>query len=267
MRLEALREKMRRILGAALSDSEAVRLVSEVVETRMEELWSRARDLHPRGWRPEIRVEGTEHLIRGLARKRGVVVWLMRSSGVIAPKRAFWQIGHPLTFLHNETHGSTTHTRLGLGVVARFYARAENQYLAERVLIPRDGSLRYLKTLTHRLEANACVALTGEHVGRQNVSADFLAFRREYATGAPSLAIRARATLVTAFCVREGFGQYRLVIEAPIPLDYDADRKSEARRAVQEFSSRLSRFVEHYPASWQGWLLPYVVDGLAPDNH
>ena len=264
-RLRALPEKIRRIMGDALGERDVTRLVSEVVEARMEELWGRARDLHPCGWRPQIRIEGTEHLIHGLDKKRGVVVWLMRSCGVITPKRAFWQAGYPLTFLHSEAHGSTTQTRLGLGIVARLYAHAENQYLAERVLIPHDGSLRYLKTLTRRLEENACVALTGEHHGRRNVSANFLAFHREYATGAPSLAIRCGAPLVTAFCVREGFGRYRLVIEEPIPLDYDAARKDEIHRAVQEFSTRLSRFVMRHPESWQGWLLPYVVDGLAPD--
>ena len=194
-------------------------------------MWGRLRGLRREGYAPHIEVDGLEHVRGALARGRGVVVWCMRVGSATVIKRGFREQGLPLTHLSRVEHGSATTSRLGISVVAPLYRRVEDTALAERVQIPLGESLAYLRTLSERLAANACVSIFGEHPGRQTVEVDILGIRRRLALGAPSIAWRADAGLVTAYALRESAFRHRVVVRRSC-------RSIAARRAGSSPSRR-----------------------------
>jgi predicted LPLAT superfamily acyltransferase len=177
----------------------------------------------------------------------------MRVGSATVLKQGFHGAGFPLTHLSRFDHGSRTTTRLGIEVVAPFYRRAEDAYVAERVQIPADGSLGYLRTLEQRLQANRCVSIFGEHAGRQSMQVPILGIPRPFALGSPSIAWRSGSGLLTAYVLREGVFRYRLVVEREIAVETDVPRRRFAERAVLEYARRLEHCVRGHPPDWQTW--------------
>ena len=207
--------------------------------------------MHRFGWRPTIDVDGFEHVDRALQSGRSVVVWVMPFCGGVIFKRAFWRQGIPLIHLSNEGHGAPSQTKLGLTVAGPLMRRAESLHLAERVVIPRDGSLRYLRVLKDQLNANKCISIVGEHRGRTNVRTPFLDGTAEFATGAPALAWSEGAALLTAYTTRQRFFHYKLTIETISP-DARPDKRAFVETAVEQFAERLQRTVTSVDAPPNG---------------
>jgi lauroyl/myristoyl acyltransferase len=267
--LDRVAARMRSHLPAGQRDETELRLLAEQhVRSRLEDMWGRVRGLR-RGFRPRIEAEGLEHVRGALARGRGAVVWCMRVGSAIVLKQGFREAGLPLTHLSRADHGTLTRTRVGIELVAPLYRRVEDRALEERVQIPLDGSLAYLETLAERLAANRCVSIFGEHPGRRSVAVTVVGVKRLFALGAPSVAWRADAGLITAYVLREGPFRHRMVVEEPIAVDRTVDRKRFAERAVHEFASRLERCIVRHPADWQGWFYLDALErqtGAAPET-
>lgn len=259
--VDQLAARMRRRLPAPGDGSDVGHraLAEDHVRGRIEDMWGRVRGLRRHGYRPSIEVEGLEHLHGALARGRGALVWCLRVGSATVIKQGFEGCGLPLVHLSRAEHGSATTTRVGIGLVAPLYRRVEDRALLERVQIPLDGSLAYLRTIAERLAANRCVSIFGEHAGRQSVEVEVLGIRRRFALGAPSLAWRGGAGLLTAHAQREGPFRHRLVIDEEIPVDRALPRKRFAEDAVHQFAARLERCIERRPADWQTW---FYLDAL-----
>ena len=91
------------------------------------------------------------------------------------------------------------------------------RHLAERVVLPRDGSLDYLRTLVRRLEQNRVVSVFGNIQGaRAAKGIEILGTHRKLATGAPALARRTDAALLTMRARRLGPLEYEVVIDEAI---------------------------------------------------
>lgn len=230
------------------------KLAFDYFRMRLEDMWGRLRGMRRYGWQPEIEIEGMERVVEARSRGRGVILWSMRFSSSTAIKQAFHRAGLPLVHVSREDHGAPSKTKLGVGVIAPMFCRAENPYLAERVQIPLDGSLGYLDELRQRLRDNACVSIFGEHQGMQNVEVQVLGARQHFALGAPSLAWLENSVLLTVYSLRVGPYQYRVVIDKEIPVTRTIPRKQFAAQAVEEFGRRLERLIVAYPTDWQGWL-------------
>jgi lauroyl/myristoyl acyltransferase len=243
---------MGRALGkdASFDDAAAARAFWRM---RLEDAWGRSRAVRRMAWRPRVRLEGLERLEQALLRGHGAVLWGMRLASATAIKQALYGVGRPLVHLSRAQHGSPTETRLGLGLCAPLYCRAENPYLLERVVIPMDGSPRYLQQLRRRLAENGCVSIFGEHSGRQNVVRPVLTTHLSFAVGAPSLAWSEGAALLTVSAHREAPLAYRVEIDEEIPIDPAIPRKSFAEQAVTEFARRLESKIRRHPSDWQGW--------------
>jgi lauroyl/myristoyl acyltransferase len=253
-RLRKLSETMARLLPEESRREDPRRIALDHYAMRLEDMWGRARGIGFQGWHPEIEIEGIEHVRAALARGRGAVVWSMRFSSATALKQAFHRAGLPLVHLSRVSHGASSATRTGLGIVGSLYCRAENPYLAERVRIPMDGSVSYINTLRRHLRNNLCVNIFGEHTGRQNAPATVLGLRWPFALGAPSLAWSEDAALLTAYTLRTGSLRYHVVVDKEIPVDRSIGRREFARQAVVEFARRLETLIVSHPADWQGWL-------------
>ena len=227
--------------------------VHEHLRRRYEHLLGKIQDTHAQGWHPETRLSGADHLQAALARGNGVVLWGMSFCGSLVPKMALHQAGFPVTHLSTPYHGGPSRSRATVQVLNRWHTASENKYLSERVVIPFNGSIGYLRQLKKTLRRNGCVSISGEAPGRRNVSATCLGERVAFAVGAPHLAHSTGAALVTHYTRRLGPGRYQTVIEPPIDIDEHTGRRDARRVAVEAFASRLERQVRSAPADWDGW--------------
>ncbi len=230
-------------------------LAAHFDEMRVELDWLRARSLHLRGPHVDTTVEGREQL-PGLGESpragEGVVLWGMSFCGTLVVKTALSRAGIPLVHLSGVGHGgSFPPTRFGLRIVSPLYCRAENRFLAERVLIPVDGSLGYLRTLIDRLERGHVVYLAGERrATRRNTRVPCLGRPTEFARGAPGLAYRTGSPLLPVTVYRTGVLSYRVVIEEPVDVDRSLPRDEFIHEAIVQFAERVGRNVLEHPSDW-----------------
>lgn len=247
-----LEDKIRKALPAD-THPDASAIAQQHILMRLEDIWGLLRGMRRFGWRPEIEWEGREQLDEALREGRGIVLWNMRFTSSTATKQGFYREGLPLVHLSRTNHGCSTHTRLGLGVVAPFHCRSENCYLEERIQIPSGKSLNYVQRLRERLRDGSLVSIFGEHEGRQNYDGLLFGAERKIALGAPSLAWLEDAALFTVAPMRVGPFRYRIVIDEAIPVDRDVPRRKFAELAAQEYLRRLEARILQHPADWQGW--------------
>ncbi len=242
-----------RVLGMAPESQEALAIAREHYRITIASAWGRIRGTHRRGWKPEIQIEGLDKIHKALDRGKGVILWRWSFCSTPVVKIAMWRSGIPLVHLSREIHGAWSYGWIGRRVINPLYRRAEDCYLTERVVIPMDGSLAYMKTLLEHLNENAVVSIVGDLTGSQNVTVDLLDGKAKYATGAASLAWKTGATLLTVYAVAESRSGYRVVVDEPVEVDRSLVRKEFVRQAIAVFSERLQRAIERHPANWSHW--------------
>ena len=167
--------------------------------------------------------------------------------------RAMSEAGVPVTHLSRVTHGVPGGSRLGIAAASRFYRAAENRHLQARVVMHDATSPSYFKQLGELLATNHAVTIRGD-VGLTSSSqrAPCLGVEFKLASGAPRLAFRSSAPLLTACAKRLGPFHYQVVIQGAV----DADRsrkKSFVSQAVTEYSRRLDQQLLENSPDWQGW--------------
>lgn len=263
-RVRQLGLRMAKALPLPAGRQDSMQLGRDHVRLCVELWWGRFRGLRRRGWRPVLELEGVEHLRRGLEAGRGVLLWRMNFCGNPAFLQGLATHGICVVHLSNEHHGAPSCSRLGLRWTAPLYRRAEEEYMAARIVIPLDQSLGYIRELLDLLRQNAVVSIVGENRGRSNVTIPILGSEVEIATGAPALAHKSGAALLTAHIERTGFFRFRVVIHEPIEAERTLGRKEFVQRAANEFARRLEVCLAKRPADWMGWLrprYPVVMDG------
>jgi Bacterial lipid A biosynthesis acyltransferase len=245
-------ERMRLVLQPLLPVADFHALATEYCRMFRENQWMRCRAIH-RGVVPvSTTVVGLPHLESARSRGRGVILWGMSFCETLVVKMGLHRAGVPLVHLSTVNHGSALPpTRLGLRLVAPLYTAAELPYLAERVVIPADESLGYMRVLMDRLAANHCVSIAGDGVARrQNVTAMVLGREARFAPGAPGLAWKMGSALLPLHVVREGPLTYRIVIDQEIDVDRSVEKSTFISRAVREFARRLEQRVVEHPSDW-----------------
>ena len=245
--------QMRRRLGTPLAEAETRALYVEHLKRKYVHLLGRARDVHARGWQPEIELCGAEHLEQALAGGRGAVLWVTAFCGPLVPKIALARRGFRIAHLSMPVHGGFSVSRAAVYVLNPWTRRSEDKHLAERVVIPLDGTLGYMRRLREILLASGCVSIAGEHRGRQNVTVPFLGETETFATGAWSLARSTGAALLTVHAYSLTPGAYRVVIGPPVAIEPNLTRRDEARAVIGELAARLERSVRAHPADWERW--------------
>ncbi len=246
-----IRERMEQVLGGGAGQVDLEQAAIEYCRRTLEERWGHWRALHRRGWQVETEIEGLEHLGAARSAGKGVILWGMSFCGYLVPKMALHRAGAELVLLSAADHGAHyPPTRLGLAVVGPLFRLAENRYLSERVAIPPDQSLRYLRTIKARLEANRNVWIAGERAApRGNVTVGLFGREVRLATGSASLAFSLGSALLPVDVVRERSFRYRLRIDRPIAPP-SADKEGFVTAAVTEFAARVERRILEHPADW-----------------
>jgi lauroyl/myristoyl acyltransferase len=203
---------------------------------------------HPRGWRPDVRLEGREHLDRALGAGRGAIVWV--APFVFTPlvtKMVLHAAGYGLVHLSRLGHGYSP-TRFGVRVLNPVRTRAEDRYLAERVVIGEGCSLgEAMRTLARRLAANRAASITVGAQGVKTRAAPFLGGELRVATGAPNLALRTGAPLLPVFTVRDAPGRFLTVIESPLQADQNLGRERATQDLVADLVARIEGHARRWP--------------------
>jgi lauroyl/myristoyl acyltransferase len=255
-KLERLASRMSKTLAVRSSGRDLTEQARSHYGLMLEGAWARARNLHARGWDPITTVEGLARLQDAQAAGRGTILWRMTFGNTLIAKIGLARAGVPLVHLSMENHGGSSEGWIARYLLGPLFRRTENRYLRERVVIPGDGSTgAVMKTLLQRLSSdNAVVSIIGDvRRGTQNIATPFFDAQAQFAVGAPSLAWKTGAALLPVYAVREAAERYRIVIDEPIVVSRDLDRKEYVKRATEEFSTRMQAAIVRHPGSWSEW--------------
>lgn len=249
--LEAVARRIRDALPGRFTPVQARELAEEWYSRATELSWGRLRELHRSGWRIRVDLEGAEHLDRALERGRGGVVWFSSFCDSAILMRALAENGTRLSHLSMQNHGAPARSRFGLRLVAPIHRRAEQRYLAERIVMRKPSAPGYVKQVREALAANRAVSVRGDLARNASLEATFLGRPCLFTTGAPRMAHAAQAPLMTSATFRVGPGHYKVIIDRELQLP--ERRRDYVEEAVAEYVRRLERRIGENPADWEGW--------------
>jgi lauroyl/myristoyl acyltransferase len=203
----------------------------------------------PRRWRAATRVEGLERIGAAQEQGRGVILWVAPFVfGALATKRALHEAGVTLHHLSTWMHGSSSRSRFGIRCISSIRVKAENRYLAERVVIPPGGSMHQpLRRLSALLNERAVVSITVGSMGAQPQTAPFLKGRIRVATGAPSLALRTGAVILPVVTARTAPTAFTTWIDPPLATDGPGNTDERRAAIVAALAGRLEPHARRWP--------------------
>ncbi len=234
-----------------------VRIIAGYMEERMQLL----REYRPGGWRGRIELTGESHLTEALERGRGAVLWSCPFTHAdLVVKTALARAGHSVNHLSARSRGFQpnhchpwTPTRFGNRYLSRLRTSVEDRYLEERILMPRDGSLGYVRRLERILRGNEILSIRAGAFGHGTAEAPILGGHQTLATGAPSLAVATGAALLPVFLVRHGRGRFEVVIEPPMEAATGLTPRAACEDLIRRYTERLETYVLRSPELWSGW--------------
>ena len=182
--------------------------------------------------RPEVRVEGHEHLLSAQRARRGAII--------LTGHLGNWEVGGVLI------------RRMGwpMNVVALPHADPQMDHLFNRqrercglnvIPLGREATRRSLE----RLRRGELLGLLGDWVfGEAGVMASLCGRQVLLPRGPATLSLRSRSPIVPTFLIREGAWKFRLCFEPPIWPD------SSVQHLSQRFAHVLERYLQRFPAQW-----------------
>ena len=245
-------ERMQMLLSTATGRSTFDQEAVGFCEMDRELQWIRWRALHGKALPLETSIDGWVHIKDALGAGKGVVLWGLSFCGTLVAKVALDRAGVGLVHLSSADHGaSVPTTALGYELCGPVYCVAENRFIKERVIIPADGSLSYMRTLLRRLAENQCVYVAGERTSpRNNVGASVLGREVEFAPGAPGLSWKVGSVLMPVHVIREGPLRYKAVVGKQIDADRGSGKAEFVRSAVTQFARYLQELILRHPSDW-----------------
>jgi lauroyl/myristoyl acyltransferase len=221
-----------------------------VYEMRMQDL----RAWRPGGWRPNMRLEGEEHLLKALSAGGGAILWLAPFVFNSGPtKIIIHEHGHKVSHLSSPRHGFSE-TRFGVRLLNRVRCTPEDRYLAQRIVFDRNAPATAMRRMMRVLKAGEVVSIVAASTeGSEMVKGPIFGGRLPVAIGAPRLAGSTGAPLLPTFTVRDPKLGFRTVIEAPIALDADRTPEENCVVATAEFLRRSESWVRRHPEQWRAW--------------
>ena len=208
------------------------------------------------GWEPRIRFVGRQHVEEGLRRGSGVVLWISHFvHSAVATKAAFKQAGFSVGHLSSPGHGFSS-SRFGMRMLNPLQTRIEDRYIRERIMLSLGGPVGAIRHMRRRLSENGIVSISVRTTAQKPISVPFFDGSMRLASGAPDLAYATEACLLPVFTIRQGPGEFDVIVEAPLDLNSARSRKQSTDSAMRQYSGLLESHVEKYPGQWLGWLTP-----------
>jgi len=251
---KATAEAIRQMLGArlpGLSPHHVLRdMASEGILTFLQILKSH----RPDRWEPAVRLVNFERVTMVRQSGRGVILWVAHGfHGHLGAKVAFRRAGLDVSHLSRGTHGFSE-SRFGVRYLNGLQASVEDRYLAERILLPLEGSNSTATNLiVRRLRANGVVSITAQRGTGRTVDARLLDGILPLAPGAAVLARKTGAALLPVFAFRNDTGVIEVSVEPPIATDAGVSRDQAVAETVRRYAAILEPYVLRYPGQWLGW--------------
>jgi lauroyl/myristoyl acyltransferase len=237
-------------IGADRARAIARGLKAAIYEVRCQDL----RAWRPGGWAPKLSLEGEAHLTAALAGGKGAVLWVSPTVFNSLPtKIALHAKGYKVSHLSSPEHGYSE-TRFGVEKLNRVRCIPEDRYLAQRVVFDSAAPTTAMRRMMRALQAGEAVSIVAANTeGFEVVLSSIFGRRLPVAVGAPRLAALTGAPLLPTFVMRDPERGFRIVIEAPIPLDpkLPADQRTVA--AAGEYLRRSEPWIRRYPEQWRAW--------------
>lgn len=189
-----------------------------------------------------FRVRGLESLDRATERGRGVVVLTAHLGNFLAAGYLVRRLGHSLSFVARHMSNPLTDAEIE-GIYARY---------GTRVIAVRGsrndpgGGLRIFRSLRR---GETVVILNDQDAGGDSYRTTFLGLPTFIPAGPARYAVRAGATVLTAFVTRcDG----KIDVHFQDPIEYSAARRPEEAEALilDEYTRRLEAKVREAPASY-----------------
>ncbi len=231
---EAVRVNLSAILGEALDGHP--RLVREVFRNfgrYLVEFFTIQRIS-----RPQVVVDGYEHLVAAVNRRRGVIV--------LTAHLGNWEVGAALIrrMGHRVAAVALPHEDPRMD---RLFNRQRRRCGIEVIALGRDATRRSL----HVLRRGHLLGILGDRAFADNgMSVPFGGGTMTLPRGPALLSLRGRAPIVPTFLIREGLWKFRLCFEPPVwpPM---TDRGERAVRSlIQSYAASVERYVKRFPEQW-----------------
>ena len=211
---------------------------------------------HPRGWHPDLALEGREHLDAALAEGRGAILWVVPLAyASLVTKATLHRHGVPLAHLSRWYHGMSR-SRWGVALINPVQRRAEDQFLHDRVTIGEGQSpLPALRRLRQHLAENRAVSITLGHEASDTIEVPFLDGALAVPAGPMKLAASTGAKLLPVHTFARGTGAFLTRIEPPLPTA--AAARVPLEDVARELAARLERCGLEAPEEffWPGGLV------------
>lgn len=257
------RRWLRTMLGDRLDEEGIERAISgRIAAFRLRQL--QIMRLHrPGGWEPVTRVEGGGHVEAARAAGRGAILWaapfvFASVTGKLACRAAGLEVSH----LSRSYHGYTS-SRLGSRLLNPIQRRAEDRFLAERVVMPRDGApVAAMRQLALRLRENRMVSITMSPDGLNVLETPFFAGTLRVANGPVKLALSSGSPLLPLATVRLPDGSFSARIGPALPVARGAGEQT-ARALASWLEEQALAFPEQFfwsPPTVRGPDGPFMAD-------
>ena len=204
-----------------------------------------------RSWRPDMRLNGKEHLQTALERGHGVILWVTETSfSTLLVKMALHNAGYRTIQLSRPGHGFSIESSFGIRFLNPIWTSVENRFIAERVLIVGETAADALTTLRVRLAANQIVIITVAPLAHKFAEVPFFHRRLQLPTGPIRLALTTKAMLLPVFSFAQANGGFEVSIEGPL---YPKSGAPTVEDVAAAYAKRLEPFVLEHPDQWAGW--------------
>jgi lauroyl/myristoyl acyltransferase len=237
-------------VGMARAEDIARGMKAAVYENRCRDL----RAWRPGGWKGKISLEGEARLSAALEGGKGAVLWVSPTVFNSLPtKVALHDKGYRVSHLSSPTHGFSE-TRFGVERLNRLRCIPEDRYLKERIVFDSDAPTTAMRKMMRALKAGEVVSIVAANTeGFEMVRAPVFGGVLPVAVGAPRIAALTGAPLLPTFVFRDPELGFRIVIEAPIPLDPKQSADDRTVAAAAEYLRRSEPWVRRYPEQWRAW--------------
>jgi hypothetical protein len=194
-------------------------------------------------WRPAVTTSGID-AVEGAAAGQGVVLWAMPLTyGVLLLHLTAHDRGWPMGHLSQWNHGPSStlfgRTFLNPGIVR------VDESLVQRLVIPPEGATATLARAGEKLARGEMVSVRGLHRGRRAARYPCFTGAVDLALGAPVLALRSGARLVSVAPRLAGDDRFTLHFER---LDRDGDDDAVALGA--RFAALMEVEIRRSPTLW-----------------